>query len=339
MAQAKGTPRKATMLDVAEAAGISRGTVSRYVRGRGYVSPEARRRIDLAIDKVGYVPNAAARMLAGSPAQNVALIVHEEVDLFASDPNLTGMMVGANRALRLRDLQLVVLIAGDGDLGRLGQTIRGGLLDAAMLASARIGDPIIDLVRQAGLPAAVVGRHPELPDIPAVDVDNRGGAAQIVGRMLEGGRRRVGMLAGPARMRSALDRLEGFRSAAGAVYDAELVVEAADWSYEAGLAAGLELLRRAPDLDAVFGANDALAAAFVDLAVGGGRSVPGDLAVVGFDDSHWSRRCQPPLSTVAQPAEALGERMAEFVVRQIDGDDLTGTLVLEPTQVVWRQSA
>ncbi|MDR2348632.1 MAG: LacI family transcriptional regulator [Bifidobacteriaceae bacterium] len=340
MALGKASPRKATMLDVAGAAGISRGTVSRYVRGRGYVSPDSRRRIDRAIAQVGYVPNAAAQMLAGAPASNVALIVHEEAALFAADPNLTGMMVGANRALTARGLQLVVLIAGEGDdLGRLGQTIRGGLLDAAMLASTRIGDPIIELVRQAGLPAAVVGRHPDLPEIPAVDVDNRAGAAEIVGRMLERGQRQVGMVAGPSRRQSALDRLDGFRLAAGPAFDAALVVEAADWSYEAGLAAGAELLRRAGAVEAVFGANDALAAAFVDLATAAGRSVPGDVAVVGFDDSDWARRCQPQLCTVAQPAEALGAKMAEFAIRQIEGEDLSGTLALEPTRLVWRDSA
>ncbi|MDR1800226.1 MAG: LacI family transcriptional regulator, partial [Bifidobacteriaceae bacterium] len=216
MSQDPSARRAATMVDVAAAAGISRGTVSRYVNGRGYVSPHARQKIEQAVAEVGFVPNVAARRLAGAAARHIALVVHEDVARFAQDANLGAMMVGANRRLNQLDYQLVVLIAGDQPaIERLQQTIRGGLIDAAMLASARLNDPIFGLLQAAGLPVAVVGRHPELPAAAAVDVDNRGGAREIVTRLLATGRRQVGLIAGPADAQSALDREEGFRDATG----------------------------------------------------------------------------------------------------------------------------
>ncbi|MDR1798583.1 MAG: substrate-binding domain-containing protein, partial [Bifidobacteriaceae bacterium] len=127
--------------------------------------------------------------------------------------------------------------------------------------------------------------------------------------------------------------------ATGTAYHPNWVVRAPDWSYEAGLAAAAELFNRCPTLDGVFGANDAFAAAAVTLAQEQGRNVPDDIGVVGFDNSRWATWTRPHLSTVAQPTETLGERMADLVVRQLAGEDLRGALITEPTRLVWRGSA
>lgn len=340
MAEEVRVLRRATMVDVAREAGVSRGTVSRYLNSTSYVSAAARQAIAQAIEAVGYVPNAAARSLAGSPSRNVALIVHEHANLFADDPNLVGMMVGANRTLIERDHQLLVMLAGDDDgIARIARTLAGGLIDAVMLASARVDDPLVDLVRSATVPAAIVGRPERAEGVPVVDVDNVSGARMITERLLATGRRRPAILAGPKDMRAALDRLEGFRSAAGDLVDPRLIRHTADWSFRAGSAAMAELLATDPEIDAVFGACDAIAAGALEALAAAGRVVPRDVGVVGFDDTHWAAHSDPALSTVAQPAEALGERMAEFVIRQLDGEDLTGAVSLEQTEVVWRDSA
>lgn len=332
--------RRPTMSDVAREAGISRGTVSRFVTGTSYVSQDARKAIEEAIARVGYVPSAAARSLAGSRTQNVALIVHEQASLFADDPNLAGMMIGANRSLTEHQHQLIVLLADDGaSMARLENTLSGGLIDGVMLASARVDDPLLSIVTSSGIPAAIVGRPLHADAIPAVDVDNRGGASVIVQRLVATGRRRVAMLAGPADMRAALDRVTGYTEAVGDLYDPALIVHTRDWSYAAGQQAMSTLLAEHPDIDGVFGASDAIAAGALDVLLDSGRSVPNNVGVVGFDNTRWAEISRPALSTVAQPAEALGERMAEFVIRQLNGESLAGTLALESTHVVWRDSA
>lgn len=333
-------PRRVTMADVAREAGISRGTVSRYITGTSYVSRASRKAIEQAIERVGYVPSAAARSLAGSRSQNVALIVHEHVNLFADDPNLAGMMIGANRTLTKHQHQLIVLIADDGAaMERLENTLAGGLIDGAMLASARVNDPLLSILESSGIPAAIAGRPLSSTRIPAVDVDNVGGAAAIVHRLVETGRQHIAMLAGPADMRAALDRVKGFASAAGSRYRPELIVHTDDWGYASGHRTMTQLLTDHPEIDGVFGASDAIAAGALDALLDAGRSVPDDAGLVGFDNTRWAEVSRPALSTVAQPAEALGERMAEFVIRQLGGEDLTGTLALEATHIVWRDSA
>lgn len=332
--------RRATMADVAQVAGVSRGTVSRYLNNTSYVSAAARKSIADAIDTIGYVPNAAARSLAGSPSRNVAFIVHEQANLFAEDPNLVGMMVGANRMLVKRDHQLLVMLAGDDSgITRIARTLAGGLIDGVMLASTRVQDPLVDLVTAAKVPAAIVGRPDRANGVPSVDVDNVEGARMITKRLLQTGRRRPAILAGPKDMRAALDRLQGYRSAAGPLADARLIRHTADWSFHAGKSAMAELLAVEPKVDAVFGACDAIAAGAIEALTVAGRKVPRDVGVVGFDDAPWAAHSTPGLSTVSQPTESLGERIAEFVIRQLDGEDLTGAVSIENTEVVWRESA
>ncbi len=99
------------------------------------------------------------------------------------------------------------------------------------------------------------------------------------------------------------------------------------------------LLRRAPDIDGVFAASDAVAAGVIDALREAGRRVPEDVGVVGFDDSAWALRCQPPLSTVHQPAEGLGRGAAESVLRQVAGAEPELDGVLLDTPIVWRASA
>lgn len=328
------------MTDVAKAANISRGTVSRHMNRTSYVSADAREAIERAISDVGYVPNAAARSLAGSPSRNIALIVHEPANLFADDHNLVGMMIGANRKLVEHKHQLMVMLNGDETtLDQLSNTLAGGLIDGVMLAATRMDDPLIDLVRSTKLPAAIVGRQANGTGVAMVDVDNIGGAREISSRLMATGRTKPAILAGPADMRSALDRVTGFQEAVGDAFDPALVRHTDGWSYDSGKAAMAALLAEHPDIDAVFGVSDAIAVGAIAALTDAGKNVPQDVGVVGYDNTPWAIQSDPNLSTVSQPAEALGAQMADLVMRQLNGEDLAGTIILEPTEVVWRASA
>ena len=110
------------------------------------------------------------------------------------------------------------------------------------------------------------------------------------------------------------------------------------YSYSDGQAGMRALLERAPDIDGVFASSDAVAAGAMDVLQAAGRSIPGDVGIVGFDDSSWALRCDPPLSTVHQPADELGRAAAAAVLAQLRGESISSPVVLE-CPVVWRQSA
>lgn len=331
--------RRATVMDVALEAGVSRGTVSRYVNGGHYVSSEARRAIEAAIRKVGYTPNTAAQSLVRQRTQAVGFIVHEPHSVFLEDPNIGVIMLGANSALSARDYQMVCLIVdSERDTDRVSRYLSGGFVDGAIVVSARDRDPILSVIERLGLPAAFVG-HPPGITAPFIGIDNRGASAAITHRLLQTGRRRIGMIAAALDRDSGADRLAGFREAMGIAYDPELVVPVPLYSFNDGADGMRTLLERAPDIDGVVAASDAVAAGAMQTLLEAGRSIPGDVGLVGFDDSSWATRTTPPLSTVHQPAEGLGRSAAEAVLEQIrTGDTTAGGLVLE-TPIVWRESA
>ena len=331
-------PRRSTVHDVAHAAGVSRGTVSRVLNG-GYVSEVAREAVERAIRAVGYVPNNAARTLVRQRTQAVGFIVHEPHSLFLEDPNIGGIMLGTNATLSEADYQMVCLVVDSRrDTDRVARYLSGGFVDGVVIVSARREDPITDVVERLALPAAFVG-HP--PGISAawVGVDNRGAARELTNRFRASGRRRIGMIAAALDRDSGSDRLAGFREAMGEDFDPTLVEEIALYSYADGVVGMTRLLERVPDIEGVFAASDAVAAGAIEAIKASGRQVPGDIGVVGFDDSTWARRTVPALSTVHQPAEGLGRAAATAVLAQLAGESFSDSGQLLPTPIVWRESA
>ncbi|ARC56419.1 HTH-type transcriptional repressor CytR [Frondihabitans sp. 762G35] len=340
MPRERSLRRRATIHDVAAEAGISRGTVSRVLNNEPYVSEGARRAVEAAVAKVGYVRNSAARNLVTQKSRAVALIVHEPHSLVLDDPNIGNILIGTNAVLSEADHQMVTLIVdSQRDSDRVVEYLRGGFVDGAIILSARTGDSISEAIAELRLPASFVGHPPDAPDIPYIGIDNRAAAESIVTRLVETGRRRIGMLATGLDRDSGQDRLAGFRAALGDRFDGDLVVRHPFYSYGAGVEGMTELLERAPDVDGVFAASDAVAAGAMDVLHRRGIRIPEDIGIVGFDDSSWALRCVPPLSTVRQPAETLGRRAAEQVLSQLAGVAATEPGILLSTEIVWRDSA
>ena len=332
--------KRATVHDVAREAGVSRGTISRLMTGEGYVSAEARTAIEAAIRKVGYVPSTTARNLVRQRTSAVGFVVHEPHSLLLEDPNIGEILLGANEALSEVDYQMVCLVIGSArDSDRVARYLRGGFVDGAVVVSARAHDPITAVMRAAQIPAAFVGHPPDLEDQSWVGIDNVASARDITTRLLATGRCRVGMIAAALDRDSGADRLAGFTAALGDRFDPDLVEPVELYSYSAGAAAMAALLHRAPDVDGVFAASDALAAGALDALRRAGRRVPEDVGLVGFDDSAWARRCTPQLSTVRQPAADLGAAAARSVLAQIRGEQTSPAAILLETPVVWRDSA
>ena len=215
-----------------------------------------------------------------------------------------------------------------------------------LLLSLHGDDPLPRQLRDRGLPVVLGGRPAGGYAGAYVDVDNTGGARAGVAHLLERGRRRIATVTGPLDMMAGQDRLEGYRSAltdAGLGVE-ESLVEAGDFSEASGQRAMRALLAREPDLDAVFAANDLMAVGAMRALREAGRRVPDDVAVVGFDDSPLSRVTDPPLSTVRQPTDEMGRRMAELLLRLIatDDDGAGGGEQLRPvlpTELVVRSSS
>jgi DNA-binding LacI/PurR family transcriptional regulator len=331
----------ATLEDVAARAGVSRATVSRVVNGSPRVSDAARRAVEAAVAELGYEPNRAARSLAGSRSETIALVVSEpSVRLFA-DPFFAATTLGVTAGLAATRYQLVLMMTqSEADRARAEDHLLRGGTDGVLLLSARDGDPLARRLAEAGIPTVVAGRPPPDAAVGFVDADNTGGARSAVEHLVGAGRWVIGTVAGPADMAPGVDRRAGWADAlatAGRPATDDLVAEA-DFTREGGARATRALLRRRPDIDALFVASDLMALGALDALRAAGRQVPAQVAVVGFDDSELARSADPPLTTVRQPIEELGREMAAGLLAQLDEGAEPAGVVLR-TELVVRRSA
>jgi DNA-binding LacI/PurR family transcriptional regulator len=333
--------RPPTLEEVAERAGVGRGTASRVINGSLQVSESARAAVLQAVDELGYVPNRAARSLVTQLTDVVALVVSESEDRLFGEPFFGQLVRGVTSALAGTSRQLLLTMAHrEADRGRLNDYLSRQHVDGVLLLSLHGDDPLPGQLAARGVPAVLGGRPQASPDqvaLPFVDMDNAGGAASAVEHLLTSGRRSVATITGPEDMSAGRLRLEGYTAALHG-HRLPLLVESGDFSEASGRKAARALLDRAPGLDAIFCASDQMAIGALAELAAAGRRVPEDVAVVGFDDSPASRYTTPSLTTVHQPVEDMGARMVQTLSRLIEHPGEPVADVVLPTHLVVRAS-
>lgn len=329
-----------TLEMVAAEAGVSRSTVSRVVNGSPKVRPDVVSAVNDAISRLNYVPNRAARSLASAQTYAIALVVPEDVTRFFGDPYFASVVKGITSRLDATEYILNLLVASSDPSGKTRRYLLGGNVDGALVVSHHVGDSDLAQLNKT-LPVVFGGRPsaPQLLDSYSVDVDNVTGAVLATEHLIRLGRRHLGTITGPPDMPAAIDRLSGWRQALRKRALPDDAVEHGDFTVHSGAAAMRRLLRRHPALDAVFVANDLMAAGALTTLAEHGISVPGDIAVVGYDDSPAATSGPIQLTTVSQPSQLMGERMADMLLTILSGREPEQRTWLMPTQLVVRDSA
>ncbi|MFE6283274.1 LacI family DNA-binding transcriptional regulator [Streptomyces sp. NPDC057877] len=326
-----------TLEEVAARAGVGRGTVSRVINGSPRVSDATRAAVEAAVAELGYVPNTAARALAANRTDAIALVVPEPETRFFAEPYFSDMLKGVGAELADTEMQLLLIFAGsDRERQRLAQYLAAHRVDGVLLVSVHADDPLPDLLSQLEIPAVISGPRSAAETLPSVDSDNYGGARQAVEHLLSRGRRRIAHITGRLDVYGAQRRTDGYRDAlrdAGHEADEQLI-ERGDFTEEGGRSAMSALLARRPDLDAVFAASDVTAAGARQVLRESGRRVPGDVALVGYDDSAIARHMHPPLTSVRQPIENMGRAMIDLLLGEIADRRPAVSRGLEPRQMV-----
>jgi DNA-binding LacI/PurR family transcriptional regulator len=332
-----------TLEAVAARAGVGRGTVSRVINGSSQVSARARQAVLSAIEDLGYVPNRAARSLVTRRTDCIALVVSESEDRVFAEPFFAGVVRGVGAEVADTSFQLwLAMINSSTDRSRVGRHLTAQHVDGAMLLSLHGDDSLPQLLDDSGLPTVLGGRPTGFVPRRDVDVDNHAGARMAIDHLVGRGRRRIATIAGPQDMSAGVARLEGYRDA---LCDAGLLDEHKDlaaygrFSESSGRTATEELLSRRPDIDAIFAASDPMAFGAMRAIKEAGRRIPDDIAVVGFDGSPAAANTEPPLTTVHQPAEAMGRHMARLLLELISGESLEERAVILVPDLVVRDSS
>ncbi|GAA2476360.1 LacI family transcriptional regulator [Winogradskya humida] len=336
-----GVRKRPTIRDVAREAGVSYATVSRVLNGREWVSPEAVKAVTDAIARTGYTANQHARSLATGRSGSIAFLLTEPQHLLFRDPNFAVLLRGVAQAMSAHELTLILMIAATPEERTRAVTyLNGGHVDGVLLVSPHSGDPLLGQLVQANVPIVACGKvlgHETT--ISSVAADEWAGARSAVEHLLAAGCRRIAHIAGPEDTSGGVDRLRGYADALtshGIAVD-EAYIAHGDWSHESGAAAMRELLDRVPDLDGIFAGSDAMAAGTLPVLREAGRDIPGDVRIVGFDDSGLAATLHPPLSTVRNPLDRISEEMVRLLTDLIAGR--TPLSITVPTSLMLRESS
>ncbi len=328
-----------TLEDIGRLAGVSRSTVSRVVNNQS-VSRGVRERVEEVIRLTGFTPNVAARSLVSQRTGIIGVIIPNRVHTLFEDPYFGRLIRGMSRASNRADTVLSLFIfETDEEEASLYRRVAGaGLVDGVILTASRSGDPLLAQLVEGNLPFVMVGRPDRQEPINYVNSDNVGGARAAAQHLCRLGYRRIAYVGAPANTTAGADRLTGFlegMALCGNPTDSLLRADG-DFTEASGYRAMRELIPSRPD--AAFVASDTMALGALRALREAGLSVPGDVAVVGFDGLPPSEVAEPALTTVRQAVVESGERAVQLLLELVAGEVTEPKAEILPTELVVRES-
>ncbi len=330
--------RNITLAEIAQTAGVSPATVSRVLNGDQRVAQERIEKVNQAVRALGYSPNRAARALATGKTGLIATVIDSNLVVF-SDPFWGVITTAISRRLQQSGLQAVLMATPFIDNE---DTILASLstqqVDGAIFLQLHNDELVLELANQ-GLPTVVVGRPDNESALKYVDTDNRGGAYLATNYLIHRGAKRIATITGDLTLSAGKLRLQGFLDAMnenGLPIDPTYVVNG-NFTHQSGIDAMKQLLAQAPDVDAVFVANDMMCLGAIGYLDSQSISVPDQIALVGFDDMFAALMGRQQLTTIHQDIDLMGATVAGLVAELVDGKDAESIIL--PTHLVIRDTA
>jgi len=326
------------MKDVAREAGVSTSTVSHVINNNRFVSEAIRDKVNAAIDRLNYAPSALARSLKLNQTRTIGMLLTA-----SSNPFYSEVVLGVERSCYERGYSLI-LCNTDGDEERMNRSIE-------TLLQKRV-DGLIMMCTENHCPSQdALNRYPSLP-IVMMDWSPFDGANDIIqdnaligGKMateylIHQGYSRIACITGPLDKTTAQQRLAGFRQA---MHEANLEIMpgyevSGDFEFAGGLSAMQQLLTLPVPPDAVFASNDAMAVGVYQAVYQQGLNIPIDVAVMGYDDIQLAQYMTPPLTTIHQPKDELGELAIDTLLHRLQEPDTEAQVLSLTPELIMRGS-
>ncbi|UXH78083.1 LacI family DNA-binding transcriptional regulator [Roseateles amylovorans] len=308
-------PKSATIIDVAREAGVSIKTVSRVVNQESGVHSETREQVLQVVARLNYRPKQSARSLAGGRSFLIGLLYYDPSAAFVG-----GVQQGATLRCREAGYHLVVesLHNDAPDLAMQVDRMVSALRPDGMILTPPLCDnpQVLKALRDNHTPCVLISPAADNPDLPSVRMDDIHAAEEITNLLISLGHQRIAIIKGAKDQVAAKRRHQGYLAALKShrmALDKDLVVQG-DFTFDSGVEAAYQLLSRRQRPTAVFASNDDMALGVLAAAQRLGLAVPGDLSIVGFDDTPAASRVWPPLTTVRQPMDEMARAAVDLLV-------------------------
>ena len=326
----------ATILDVAKAAGVSVATVSRVINNSGFVAQDTRAKVQKAIDKLAYSPNVYSRNLRKQESRMILVLLPD-----LENPFYGKILTGMEKRAREDGYGLLI---GTTNKDPIREHAQLKLLDQKQADGVVLLSPVLppDALEQLNqrFPVVQCCEYLEGADVSCVTIDNYAAYYQLARHLIQLGHRNIHMLSSVNEFSSTYTRENAFRAALldNGLPFSESMIRRGNYSFETGYAGTQALLRMENRPTAIMCVSDTVAAGCMSAACDAGLSIPGDLAITGFDDIDLARMLHPALTTVHQPHSQLGFTAIDLLLQRITSGANAVHRTLLPYELVIRRS-
>jgi DNA-binding LacI/PurR family transcriptional regulator len=328
-----------TIADIARLAGVSKSTVSRALNDSPLIGDETKEQIRAIARKHNFELNASARQLSLKQSNIIAYVTHAyHKDFSVADLFGLEIMGGISNGLASLGYDLLVIHVDPHDTKWARKYLDGGRVDGFILMTSTRKQVHVKALLELGAPFITWGMPHSGQKYCSVSGDNVNGGKLATKHLIDKGRRKIGFIGGPDGELEVQQRLEGYKAAlleAGIEVDADFITHG-DFSNTSGAEAMARLLKQAPQLDAVFINSDLMAIAAMDTIREHGKSVPEDIAVVGYDDLSIAANSNPPLTTIRQNITLAGRVLAQNLIQFLQTKVATNVSI--PVELIVRKS-
>jgi LacI family transcriptional regulator len=327
-----------TIKDVARKANVSIATVSRVLNNQGGYSPKTKEKVLAAIKELGYQPNALARGLINKRTKTIGILFPEVSNMFASK-----ILHGVENVVNEQGSSVIVCnTASNGEKTmKYLQVLHEKRIDGVIFVSEVITDEYYKMLESMNIPIVLISTESYRYSLPYVKVNDRHAAYTATEFLIQKGHRKIGMISGNKNdMIAGQPRIDGYKEALlhnGIDIKENYIVSCKGFGFKDGFYILPRLLHQAPDITAIFAASDEMAMGVISAAYKLGIKIPDDISIIGYDNLPLAEMAIPPLTTVAQPLEEMGEMAASMLFEMMDTGRTVESRIM-PHQIIERET-
>jgi LacI family transcriptional regulator len=327
-----------TIKDVARKANVSIATVSRVLNNQGGYSPKTKEKVLAAIKELGYQPNALARGLINKRTKTIGILFPEVSNMFASK-----ILHGVENVVNEQGSSVIVCnTASNGEKTmKYLQVLHEKRIDGVIFVSEVITDEYYKMLESMNIPIVLISTESYRYSLPYVKVNDRHAAYTATEYLIQKGHRKIGMISGNKNdMIAGQPRIDGYKEALlhnGIDIKENYIVSCKGFGFKDGFYILPRLLHQAPDITAIFAASDEMAMGVISAAYKLGIKIPDDISIIGYDNLPLAEMAIPPLTTVAQPLEEMGEMAASMLFEMMDTGRTVESRIM-PHQIIERET-
>ncbi|MDM8128383.1 LacI family DNA-binding transcriptional regulator, partial [Paraclostridium benzoelyticum] len=328
-----------TIKDVAKEAGVATSTVSRVLSNNPKISEETKAKVNEAIKKLNYKPNAIARSLANNKTKILGVVLPSEADDLLTNPFFINAMKGMSIYAQNKNYYITYVFAKDGkkEFESIKEITNTNLIEGIILLRVNENDESIKFLNNIEFPFVAIGRPEKTEDILWVDNDNFQAMYNVVNRLIQKGHKKIGFIGAIKTLNMSKDRLKGYKMALevnGLNYDEDLVIHKQLFKENTGYDAAKELLRK-NEITAIVTTDDLLAFGVSQLL---NEKNLEKISLVGFNNIQLSKYQTPPLASVDINADDLGYYAAKLLIEKLENQDTVNTHYIVNTEFIERES-